>query len=131
MIQNRTDSDFETLKRAYPDAKLTRDRKFVLVPEVLLPSKFNSRSTPVLISLTDQYTAFGLPAVYVLRRLRIRKRLGSGFQKSSHLAEILTEEEMLRKGKGWVKLCWENPPRVNNLAQLMVHVILYLERLKE
>lgn len=129
MMQNRTDSDFETLKKAYPNAKLTRDRKFVLVQEVLLSSKFNSRSTPVLISLTDQYTGFGLPAVYVLRRLRIRKRFGSGFQKSTHLAEILTEEEMLRKG--FVKLCWENPPRVKNLAQLMVHVILYLERLEE
>jgi hypothetical protein len=129
MMRIRTDLDFEELKRAYPNAKLTRDRKFVLVPEVLLPSKFNNRSTPVLISLTDVYTGFGFPAVYVSRRLRIRKRSGLGFQKSMHLDRILTEEGMLRKG--WVKLCWYNPPKANNLAQLMANIIVYLERLEE
>jgi hypothetical protein len=129
MIRDRKYSQFLELKDVYPDAKLTNDRKFVLVPEVLLPSKFNRKSTPVLISLTEQYLLFGFPAVYVSRNLRIRKSWNDSFQKSRHLDEILTEEEMLRNG--WVKLCWYNPPKVKNLTQLMANVIVFLEGLNE
>ena len=126
MTRNQKESQYQDLKAAYPDAKLTRDREFVLVPEILLPSRYNRRSTPVLISLTKH---FGFPAVYVSKNLRIRKSRISGFKKSRHLDEILTEEGMLRSG--WVKLCWYNPPRAKNLTQLMVNVIIYLERLEE
>ena len=126
MTHNRMESQYQDLKNAYPEAKLTKDRRFVLIPKVLLPSKYNRRSTPVLISLTRH---FGFPAAYVSRKLRIRKSRISGFKKSRHLDEILTEEGMLRSG--WVKLCWYNPPRAKNLTQLMVNVIIYLERLEE
>lgn len=129
MTRNWKDSQFQDLKKVYPDAKLTQNRKFVLVPEVLLPSKFNRRSTPVIISLTKQYELFGFPSVYVTKKLRIRKSRGSGFQKSTHLDEILTEDKMLRKG--WVKLCWYNPPKAKNLTQLLANVIVFLERLEE
>ena len=129
MTRSRKNSQFQDLKEVYPDAKLTQDMKFVLVPEILLPSKFNRRSTPVLITLTKQYTLFGFPAVYVSKKLRIRKSRGLGFKKSTHLDEILTEDGMLRKG--WVKLCWYNPPKAKNLAQLMANVIVFLERLQE
>lgn len=127
MRRSQIDSQFQQLKDVYPDAKLTHDRKFVLVPEVLLPSRFNRRSTPVLISLTKQYMLFGFPAVYVSNRLRIRKGRGSGFQKSSHLDEVLTEDELRR----WVKICWYNPPKAKNLCQLMANIIVFLERLRE
>ena len=104
------------------DAKVTSDRKFVLIPRVALPAKFNLRSTPVLISLTNQYTLFGFfPAVYVNRSLTVFKR------KSVHLDENLTEHEMLTNG--WVKLCWYNPPPANGLRQLLANVIFYLEGL--
>ena len=129
MRRSRKDSQFQDLKEAYPDAKLTRDRKFVLVPEVLLPNKFNRRSTPVLISLTKQHALFGFPSVYVSKKLKIRKSRSLSFKKSTHLDEILTEDEMLRKG--WVKLCWYNPPKAKNLPQLMANVIVFLERLQE
>lgn len=126
MMRKQTDSSFQDLKSAFPNSKLTVDRKFILVPGVLLPDKFNRRSTQVLISLTKQYELFGLPAVYVQRDLRIRRR--RGFRKSLHLDELLTENEMLRKG--WVKLCWYNPPEFKNLIQLMANVIFYLEGLQ-
>lgn len=129
MTPSRKDSQFQDLKDVYPDAKLTHDRKFVLVPEILLPSKFNRRSTPVLISLTKQHALFGFPSIYVSRKLRIRKSLGLRFQKSTHLDEILTEGEMLRNR--WVKLCWYNPPKAKNLCQLMANIIVFLERLEE
>ena len=129
MTRSRKDSQFQQLKDVYPDAKLTEDSKFVLVPEVLLPSKFNRRSTPVIISLTKRYELFGFPSVYVSKKLTIRKSQRSSFRKSMHLDEILTEDEMLRKG--WVKLCWYNPPKAKNLTQLMANVIVFLERLEE
>lgn len=128
MMRDRIDSSFQDLKSVFPKAKLTDDRKFILVPGVLLPDKFNRRSTHVLISITKQYKTFGLPAVYVQKDLRIRRR-GHSFRKSRHLNELLTETEMLRKG--WVKLCWYNPPKVNSLTQLMANVILYLERIQQ
>jgi hypothetical protein len=128
-MTRRIDSEFQGLKVAYPDAKLTQDKKFVLVPEVLLPGKFNKKSTPVLISLTNQYLLFGFPAVYVSKNLRIRKSWSRSFQKSRALDEVLTEDEMLRKG--WVKLCWYNPPKTKNLTQLMANVIVFLEGLEE
>ena len=112
MTQRRKDSQFQDLKDVYPDARLTQDRKFVLIPKILLPSKFNRRSTPVLISLTKQHMLFGLPTVYVSKNLKIRPSRRSGFQKSTHLDEVLTEDGMLRKG--WVKLCWYNPPKAKN-----------------
>lgn len=126
MMRKQFDSSFQDLKSAFPSAKLTFDRKFVLVPGVLLPERFNRRGTRVLISLTKQYELFGLPAVYVPRELRIRR--GQGFRKSHHLDEQLTEDEMLRKG--WVKLCWYNPPKADSLTQFMANVILYLEMLR-
>lgn len=129
MRRSRKDSQFQDLKEVYPDAKLTHDRKFVLIPKVLLPRKFNKTSTPVLISLTKRHMLFGFPSVYVSKKLRIRRSLGSGFKKSTHLDEVLTEEEMLRNG--FVKLCWYNPPKAKNLNQLMANVIVFLERLKE
>lgn len=128
MARSRMDSQFQNLKKIYPDAKLTRDRKFVLISNILLPSRFNKRSTLLLISLTRQYSLFGVPAVYVSKKLRIRSR-GLGFKKSTHLDEILTEEEMLKNG--FVKLCWYNPPKAKNLNQLMANVIVFLERLEE
>jgi hypothetical protein len=126
MMRKQIDFSFQDLKSAFPNAKLTGDRKFILVPGVLLPDRFNRSSTQVLISLTKQYETFGLPAVYVRKDLRIRR--GNSFRKSHHLDEILTEDEMLRNG--WVKLCWYNPPKFKNLPQLMANVILYLERLR-
>lgn len=129
MARGYKDSQFEVLKKVYPDAKLTKDRKFVLIPKILLPNKFNRRSTPVMISLTKQYELFGFPSVYVPKKLKIRKGRGVGFQKSTHLDEVLTEDSMLRKG--WVKLCWYNPPKAKNLTQLMANVIVFLERLQE
>ena len=129
MRRSRIDSQFQDLKEVYPNAKLTHDRNFVLVPEILLPSKFNRRHTPVLISLTRRHALFGFPSIYVSRKLRIRKNHRLGFQKSMHLDEVLTEDEMLRKG--WVKLCWYNPPKAKNLCQLMANVIVFLERLEE
>lgn len=128
MRRSWKDSQFQSLKEVYPNAKLTQDRKFVLVPEILLPSKFNRKSTPVLLSLTKKHMLFGFPAVYVSKKLKIRRSRGLGFKKSKHLDEVLTEEEMLRKG--WVKLCWYNPPKAKSLTQLMANVILFLERLQ-
>jgi len=127
MWQNRIDSQFESLKEAFPAAKLTQDRKFVRIPSLLLPEKFNMKSTPVLISLAKEYELFGFPAVYVSRNLRIRRH--GTFVKSRHLDENLTETEML--GNNFVKLCWYNPPRFKNLRELLANVILYLERIRE
>lgn len=127
LLKSRIDSQFEDLKKAFPDAKLTNDRKFVLIPKLLLPNKFNKRSTPVLVSLTNEYDLFGFPSVYVSRSLRIRKN--GRFVKSRHLDESLTETDML--SKNWVKLCWYNPPKAKNLRELLANVILYLELLEE
>jgi len=120
----RIDAEFKKLQSVYPEATITADREFVLIPEVQLPSKFNMPSTPVLISVTPQYSMIGVPgvpAVYVSKALRVHGR------KSMHLDENLTESEMLENG--WVKLCWYNAPIVKGLRELLANVILYLERL--
>lgn len=126
MRQSRIDFEFKKLKEVFPDTKLARDRTFIYIPTVLLPHKFNENSTPVLISLTKEYTMFGVPAVYVSRKLKIRR--GNGYYKSVSLDENLTETDMLQKG--WVKLCWYNPPKTRNLCELMANVIFFLEGLK-
>jgi len=123
----RKEKQFLELKKAFPEAKLTEDRKFVFIPSIYLPDKYNRESTPLLISLTKRNALFGFPAVYVSRKLRIKK--GRRFVKSVSLDENLTETEMLRKG--WVKLCWYNPPKAKNLCQLVANVIIYLELLEE
>ncbi len=121
----RIEKEFLELKKAFPDAKLTKDRKFILIPSISLPSKYNRKSTPLLISL-KKHVLYGFPAVYVSRKLRIRK--GRRFVKSVSLDESLTELEMLRRG--WVILCWYNPPKTKNLCQLVANVIIFLELLE-
>jgi hypothetical protein len=125
MQTQRIDWDFQLLKQTAvgANAAITNDRKFVLIPRIALPPKFNFPSTPILISLTSQYTMFGIPAVFVSRALRI---FG---ERSRHLDELLTEPEMLEHD--WVKLCWYNPPIASSLRQLLANVIIYLEGLKE
>ncbi len=123
MNRKRLLDEFARLKEAYPGAKLTDDGRFLFLPSVLLPPKYNIRSTSVLISLVPkQNHTVQLPQVFVPEKLREAYGPNLSFVP-------LPDNHKLASG-GWMLLCWQNPPDVEDLGHFVASLLLYLDRLK-
>jgi len=124
MSKKRLLYEFSELKRAFPDAKITDDGRFLYIPELALPPKYNMSSTPVLISLTKDYEdwLYEVPATYVSSGLRLKHGRSSAL-------EAPTPPEL--RAAGWGKLCWRNPPDVARLREFVASLIMFFEELEE
>lgn len=116
-------ADYKRLRQAFPSSILSKERKYLLIPELRLPKRFNPRKTPMLIKLHPE-SDYLAPEAYVDRRLRVNS------ERSHHLDECLTESELLERG--WVKLCVQvNWHPSFSLVDYLIMAIKFLEGLSE
>jgi len=115
--------DYPCIRADFPSSLLSNTYNHLLIKDLQLPSKFNLRTTYMLIRLHPD-SDYKAPEAYVDNRLQLYGK------KSRHLDALLTEVEMLVRG--WVKLC----VRVNwhpnySLVDYVNMAIRYLEGLSE
>ncbi len=115
MNRKRLRYEFARIKQVYPGAKLTDDGRFLFLPSVLLPPRFKIHSIPVLISLLQT------PQVFVPTKLR---------EAYGYNLSFITLPDEHKLSYGWMLLCWQNPPDVEDLGRFVASLLLYLDKLK-
>ncbi len=121
MDRKRIEYEFWKLKEAVPGVKITEDRRFVLIPSIMLSDRYNLPSTPALINFEGSELV-GLGEVYVSSKLLV-----NGEKSIAFLDPV--DENM--KNAGWLRLCWKNPPPVENLRSFVASLMVYLRDLEK
>jgi len=96
MNRRKVEAGFRKIKKAFPTAQMSNSYDTILIPQVMLPRKFNLPYTPLLIKV-HSFADYTRPDGYVDRDLKVYG------EQSMHLDEALTEDWALENG--WVKIC--------------------------